>query len=183
MTLEEVLIQNPRRQGAVTLAMPASIIKLSAFRHKKASFPSHLNTKKDNIRFFPSGLQLSCVKESCIKEISFDSQSQDLQAQASRCIALIDDPLWRHVCTEVLPLMGPLSVLQIWKSKIGIFSPQHKAIDIDCQTEKKALFLQQYDFVILGILKKYFSSLKSIRIKGPDGIQVKDFYTQNVAIL
>lgn len=179
MTLEEVLIQNPRRQGAVALAMPASIIKLSAFRHKKASFPSHLNTKKDNIRFFPSGLQLSDEKEIS----SDDSQAENLQAQASRCIALIDDPLWRHVCTEVLPLMGPLSVLQIWKSKIGVFSPQHKAIDIDCQTEKKARFLQQYDFVILGILKKYFPSLKSIRIKQPDGIQVKDFYPQNVANL
>jgi hypothetical protein len=94
-------------------------------------------------------------------EILFD----DSLAHAKRCISLIEDPLWKHICNEVMHIMGPLSVLKIWNSKLGALSSQDKIIDLYCQTEESAQFVQQYAFIILGSLKYYFPVLKKLRIR------------------
>jgi hypothetical protein len=65
---------------------------------------------------------------------------------------------------DLLNMMGPSSVLKIWQSKLGDFS-QKKYIDIDCETKETAAFVEQYDFVILGSLERYFPELTQLRIR------------------
>ncbi len=86
-------------------------------------------------------------------------------ARATRCIDQIVDPLWKDICVDLLHIMGPESVLKIWNSKLGEFSPQDKRIDITCETEERAAFVQQYDFVILGSLQRYFPALKQLKVQ------------------
>jgi hypothetical protein len=95
---------------------------------------------------------------------SYERLVIDEYAQVKSCISCIDDPLWRDICTDLLSMMGAASVLKIWQSKLGEFS-QEKYIDIDCKTKEAAAFVQQYDFVILGSLQRYFPGLAQLRIK------------------
>ncbi len=94
-----------------------------------------------------------------------DTILQDDPERATSCISQIIDPLWKNICADLLHIMGPASVLKIWKSKLGEFSSQDKHIDISCETEGTAAFAQQYDFVILGSLQRYFPGLKQLKVK------------------
>lgn len=84
---------------------------------------------------------------------------------AKDCISRITDPLWQKICSELINMLGPVSVLKIWKSKLGELSIQDRSFDITCETKETAIFVQQYDFVILGVLQQYFPSLKQLRVK------------------
>lgn len=84
--------------------------------------------------------------------------------KAINCLSAIGDPLWKHVCHEVISMMGAASFLKIWGSTLGEVCSQDQSIEIHCQTEEVAKFIQQYDFVILGSLQTYFSALKQLRI-------------------
>ena len=92
------------------------------------------------------------------------SLRQDEYAQVNECLSLISDPLWQNVCEDLLKIMGPASVLKIWKSQLGEFLLGEKTLDFTCETAEAAAFVQQYDFVILGSLQRYFPSLKSLKI-------------------
>ncbi|MBA3814338.1 MAG: hypothetical protein H0X26_07620 [Alphaproteobacteria bacterium] len=94
-----------------------------------------------------------------------DTLLQDDYTRATSCISQIIDPLWKNICADLLHIMGPASILKIWKSELGEFSSSDKHIDITCETEETAAFVQQYDFVILGSLQRYFSGLKQLRAK------------------
>ncbi len=94
-------------------------------------------------------------------EILFD----DSHSHAKRCISLIEDPLWKHVCTEVMNIMGPASVIKIWNSTLGALSSHDKLLDLYCQTEESAQYVQQYAFVILGSLQQYFPALKELTVR------------------
>lgn len=85
-------------------------------------------------------------------------------ARARLSISLIEDPLWKCVCGELMKMMGPLSVLKIWDSQLGSFSAHALDIDIRCKTEDVAQFVQQYAFVILEGLRKYFPAIKNLKI-------------------
>jgi len=63
-----------------------------------------------------------------------------------------------------MAIMGPPSVLKIWNSALGSLSFQDKMIDLYCQTEDVAQFIQCYDFIILGSLQHYFPALKELRV-------------------
>lgn len=89
----------------------------------------------------------------------------DLQSHAKHCISLIEDPLWKQVCTEFMTMMGPLSVLKILDCRLGSLSPRYKIIYIYCKTEEESEFIQTYSFVILGSLQKYFPAVKSLKVK------------------
>jgi hypothetical protein len=95
------------------------------------------------------------------KEMSAD----DIQSQAIHCLSLIKDPLWQHVCKDIINLMGPHCVLKIWDSRLGSFSASNQDIDIQCNTEDVAHFVQQYAFVILGSLQRYFPAIKDLQVK------------------
>nr|MBA3814868.1 hypothetical protein [Alphaproteobacteria bacterium] len=84
---------------------------------------------------------------------------QDDHDRATSCISQIADPLWKDICMDLLNMMGPASILKIWSSTLGEFSSQDKRIDITCETVEAEEFVQQYDFVILGSLHRYFPAL------------------------
>ena len=93
-------------------------------------------------------------------QISFE----EAYSQAKRHLSLIEDPLWKAVCTEMVNMMGPLAVLRMWNSSLGSFSYQHRVMDLYCQTEEIAEFIHQYSFVILGSLQRYFPMIKDLKI-------------------
>lgn len=83
--------------------------------------------------------------------------------EATNCLSTIDDPLWKHVCCDVINMMGAASFLKIWDSTLGDVCSQDQSLEIQCQTEETAQFIQQYDFVILGSLQPYLPALKQLR--------------------
>lgn len=85
-------------------------------------------------------------------------------AKAKKYLSYITDPLWRDICTDFLHMMGPASLLKIWGSELGELFLQAEEIAITCKNEKVTSFVQQYDFVILGSLQKYFPALKKLKI-------------------
>lgn len=89
----------------------------------------------------------------------------DNYTRAAYCISRIGDPLWQNICLDLMDMMGPVSVLKIWKSKLGNLDFPDKGFEIICETEEIAIFVQQYDFVILGSLQRYFPTLKQLRAK------------------
>lgn len=131
------------------------------------------NTRKMPLYFIkepPSVAKKDRLYPAKNKQVSFDG----IQAQVRHYTSLIEDPLWKHVCIETVKMMGPFSLLKIWYGRLGTFSPQDKAIDFYCQTEETAQFVQQYAFVILGILQRYFPTLKEIRVLRERFIQESD---------
>ncbi|MBA3813515.1 MAG: hypothetical protein H0X26_03350 [Alphaproteobacteria bacterium] len=93
-----------------------------------------------------------------------DTLLQHEHTRATNSISQIVDPLWQDICADLLHLMGPASVLKVWKSKLGELSCQDNGLDITCTTEETAAFVQQYDFVILGSLQRYFPALTQLRV-------------------
>lgn len=87
------------------------------------------------------------------------------EKRARSCITRIVDPLWKDVCLDILQMMGPVSALKIWESQLGEFSSQNKSFNMICQTEETVAFANQYNFVILGSLKRYFPGLKSLSVE------------------
>ena len=85
--------------------------------------------------------------------------------KATNCLSTIIDPLWKHVCREVIEMMGPASFFKIWKSTLGEVCLSDQSMEIHCPTEETAQFIQQYDFVILGSLHPYFPALKRLNAK------------------
>ncbi len=85
--------------------------------------------------------------------------------KAKYCLEKIEDPLWKIVCQDIIGMMGPGSLLEIWECLLGDPYSQNKNIDIYCPTEKVNQFVKLYSFVILGSLKTYFPGLKQINIK------------------
>ncbi len=94
-------------------------------------------------------------------QISFE----EAYSQAKHRLSLIEDPLWKSVCTEMVDMMGPLAVLRMWNSSLGAFSHQHKTMDLYCQTEEIFQFICQYSFVVLGSLQRYFPMMKDLKVK------------------
>ncbi len=94
-----------------------------------------------------------------------ESGADDVQSQAQQCLSLIEDPLWKHVCSQIIDIIGPVWVLKIYDSQLGPLSPQDKNVNLYCQTEKTAQFLEQCECIILGSLQQYFPLLKEIKIR------------------
>jgi len=91
--------------------------------------------------------------------------NNDLQPQAKHLLSHIEDPLWRYVCTEVIDTMGPSSAQKIWNSKLGSYCSGDKTMDLCCPTVEVAQFVNQYSFLILGSLQRYFPSVKALKTK------------------
>ena len=89
----------------------------------------------------------------------------DIHQQVNHFISLIEDPLWKSICTEMVDMMGASTVLKIYSSRLGSFSHHHKTMELYCQTEEIAQFANQYSFIILGSLQRYFPTVKDLKIK------------------
>ncbi|MBX9621947.1 MAG: hypothetical protein K2X28_08025 [Alphaproteobacteria bacterium] len=81
------------------------------------------------------------------------------------CFSHIEDPLWKSVCNEMTDLMGSSPVQKMWNSKLGTFCSEGKSIDLCCPTEETAQFVNQYSFLILGSLQRYFPAIKTLKTK------------------
>ena len=74
-------------------------------------------------------------------------------------ISLIEDPLWKQVCVEVVSIMGPIA-FKMAQVQLGIYSSQDKTMDLYCQTSEVCTFIQEYNYIILGSLQRYFPPLQ-----------------------
>ena len=114
-------------------------------------------------------LRASLSKENCSSvgpHQNIQHQSTIIEkdhAQVAHCLSSIEDPLWKHVCRDVIHMMGAESFFKIWNSTLGSVHSQDQSLDIHCHTEETAEFIQQYDFVILGSLQSYFPALKELK--------------------
>jgi hypothetical protein len=90
---------------------------------------------------------------------------EDSLSQAKSCLSRIQDPLWKSVCTEMVDIMGPSSVQKIWNSKLGSYCIEGKTMEFCCPTGEVAQFINQYSFLILGSLQRYFPTLKYLKVK------------------
>jgi len=88
------------------------------------------------------------------------SDNKDLQ---NGYTDLIEDPLWKYVYTDALQIIGA-SAQKIKGSRLGQFSTQDKTIYLYCQTEEVAQFIQQYDFILLGSLQRFFPALRELKV-------------------
>lgn len=100
---------------------------------------------------------------SSIKKLEISHE--DSHSQAKYSLSCIEDPLWKSVCTEMVDIMGPSSVQKIWDSKLGSYCPGDKTMEFSCPTVEVAQFINQYSFLILGSLQRYFPTLKYLRVK------------------
>lgn len=109
------------------------------------------------------------------KEFSCTTFKKTLQNQKTNSIknkrqdhsylSLIKDPLWKSVCTEVTDLMGSSPVQKMWDTKLGAFCSESKSINLCCLTDEAAQFVNQYSFLILGSLQRYFPAIKTLKTK------------------
>ena len=127
--------------------------------------------KNETVKNCLHDTQLTISKKILARE-HFQTESQSYNTQVKYYLSLIKDPLWKHVCTEVISMMGPRCNLKIWESRLGMISLDNKTIEIYCQTEELTRFLQQYDFVVLGGLQRYFPSIKELIIRTGSEITV-----------
>lgn len=139
----------------------APLVKSKAFKN---------NTHLSPLRKSQLKPKLSCSKNGSHhefeQELLYSDQMsfEEAYSQAKYRVSLIEDPLWKSVCAEMVDMMGPLAVLKMWNSSLGSFSYQHRAMGLYCQTEEIAEFIHQYSFVILGSLQRYFPMIKDLKI-------------------
>ena len=109
------------------------------------------------------------------KEFSRTTFTKTLQSQKNNSIkdkchdhtylSLIKDPLWKSVCIEMIDTMGSSSVQKIWNSELGSYCSEADAMDLCCPTDETAQFVNQYSFLILGSLQRYFPAIKTLKTK------------------
>lgn len=107
----------------------------------------------------------SFTKDKFFKNKTDKFSFEDSHSQAKSYLSRIQDPLWKSVCTEMVDIMGPSSVQKIWNSKLGSYCTRGKAMEFCCPTDETAQFVNQYSFLILGSLQRYFPTLKHLRVK------------------
>jgi hypothetical protein len=81
------------------------------------------------------------------------------------CYSLIEDPLWKSVCSEMTDLMGSSPIQKMLDSKLGAFCSESKSINLCCPTDEAEQFVNQYSFLILGSLQRYFPAIKTLKTK------------------
>lgn len=107
----------------------------------------------------------SFTKDKFFKNKTDKFSFEDSHSQAKSYLSRIQDPLWKSVCTEMVDIMGPSSVHKIWNSKLGSYCTRGKTMEFCCPTDETAQFVNQYSFLILGSLQRYFPTLKHLIIK------------------
>lgn len=121
-------------------------------KHRPKSISSAQNTL-----YFGTSLSNKILQD----EIAHFSYKND---QYEQTINYTEDPLWNHVYSEALKVIGPCA-RKIQESKLGPLSPKDETILFHCNTEEAAQLIQQYSFIFLESLKRYFPSLKELRVE------------------
>jgi len=86
------------------------------------------------------------------------------QIQAKIHLCLVEDPLWKQVCTDLVKMLGDVPTARLEDCKLEDLSGHDKVANIRCSTEDIAQFLEDYVFVVLESLRQYFPALKELRI-------------------
>ena len=99
------------------------------------------------------------------------------KTEAEAGISQIQDPLWRRVCLDILRILGPVAFKDLWKTNLMSISPKERRAYLACPTRSIAETVENYHFVIMGALKKFYPFLfsieteisenKSMDMKGP----------------
>ena len=162
-------IQTHLSSSEETHKLPHSRLKI--LDADNASLPSSRAYMKEKFATKKPNLTRSSTKQHSAYLFSHKSSQKekisvdDIQPLANHYISLIEDPLWKRVCSEVARIMGPFSILKLWESQLGTFSKHNQSIDIKCKTKDEAQFIQQYAFVLLGSLQHYFPTVKNLKVK------------------
>ncbi len=99
------------------------------------------------------------------QDFSKSSPTECSDLLAKKCIYQIDDPLWKYVCTELMSMMGADVVMKLWDCKLNFSFPSSQGISISCYDQEAASLVQKFDFVIINVLKKYFSTLNTVSVE------------------
>lgn len=151
--------------------VPFNFMKASTFKNKAFVSTSCSTIKNGSLKKYSPTLTLvssqNALPSLCLQKLLPPKKSlmENPHVQAEQCMALIEDPLWKRICVEFLAMMGPSSLLKIWKMALGPLSPQCTIVYLNCQTKEEAEFIQKYSFVILGSLQVYFPSVKSLIVR------------------
>ena len=117
---------------------------------------TYLNNFKSSHDFFKSSGSPSYIKV----KYTFPRKKKQLECGDVN-LSLIEDPLWRRVCSDILQLMGPIAA-QIFQVQLGV--PRDNVLDLYCETQEMVEFLKTYNFVVLATLQRYFPSLQRLNI-------------------
>ena len=146
---------------SITYNILPSLAKTKNSRNTSPSFPlKNINLNQERISSNNSLSHVFFKKRHQGKKTPVNEASH----QVKNCLSLIEDPLWKSICAELASLAGPFFVQKIWDSKLGSFSHRHKTMNLYCQTEDTAQFINQYSFLILGSLQRYFPMIKDLKI-------------------
>ncbi|MBX9621581.1 MAG: hypothetical protein K2X28_06105 [Alphaproteobacteria bacterium] len=148
---------------------PRTHVMLNPFKKDKSK-TSSCPTKKLGLR--PDlKINISSSRKSSFFEILRESSQtgkisfENSKSQAEQSLSLIEDPLWKSICNEMTDLMGSPPVEKVLDSKLGTFCSEGKSIDLCCPTDEAAQFVDQYSFLILGSLQRYFPAVKTLKTK------------------
>jgi hypothetical protein len=147
--------------------MSQNTILSKAISHSNTSMPFPTKAKINS--FEKDSLYTSFYnKDNYFYTSQSSSQRQnaalDIEELKNDYLSCIKDPLWKHICGEILNLMGP-TAFRITKAQLGVYSAQDKTLDLFCHTEELSQFLNHYHFVIFGSLRRYFPYLKELKVK------------------
>ena len=90
---------------------------------------------------------------------------QEYKTEAEEGIARIEDPLWRKICLDILEILGPVAFKNLWKVKLVSVSSERRKAYLACPNRSVAASIEQYQFVVIGALKKFYPFLTSINIE------------------
>ncbi len=120
-------------------------------------------------RFLPSQMFQECsnrrFKDEKVLSTACSLSEETLceyQTAAETGVSQIQDPLWRRVCIDVLRMLGPVAFNDLWKTNLISISPKEKRAYLNCPTQDIAATVENYHFVIMDALKKFYPFLFSI---------------------
>lgn len=133
----------------------------SLFSHTPLAWDIRYNeeyTSPDEL-FVTQDLQETSMNE--LKEWTLDR----CEVEATEGISQIQDPLWRRVCIDVLRILGPAAFKNLWKIKLCHVSPEGKKAYLVSPTLDLAETIENYNFVVIEALKKFYPALLFLETK------------------
>lgn len=97
-----------------------------------------------------------------------EDQLHEYKAQAEEGLLKIQDPLWYRICVDIFQTLGPIAFKDLWKTKLVGISSEGKRAFLSCPNEHIAMALDQYHFVIIGALKKFYPSVSVVETEISD---------------
>lgn len=97
------------------------------------------------------------------------------KGQLEERIAQIQDPLWRRVCIDMLSVLGPLAFSDLWRVSFETTSSGGRIAHLTCPSLSLAKTIEQYHFVIIDALKKFYPFLTSL------DTEVRDIFNEDLS--